>query len=489
MTVQNAALRVIKNTAALLASKAFAMVFSFIFIIYAARLLGVDGFGKYALVRGYFELFLSLSATGLSIVITREMAKRPSWADRYLNTSVVLVSILTVVASGILVTIVHVLAYASDTRAATYLACLALMPATINLVLESAFVAFEKAEYVTYGTLIENILRTVLGLIVLFLGYGLLALFVVLIIARICMLLFYLVFLSRQIAKLHWHFDWSFLKRLVRDWRVFALENWLSSLFWTLDVILLSMFHGERAVGFYAAAYRTLSLATVVAGSYTTAIFPYISRLFKESEEAFRQVSENSLKYMVAFVLPVAVIISVLADRIVILLYTVEYADSIPILGVLIWVMVLKFLNPFLSHILFARGEQRKSLQVAAISLAFYMVVCFWLTPRWGGIGAAWALLLAVGLAFCLYLDFIWRREGVSRVLLTLGRTILAATSFAVFVLLIMNIPLMLLLILAGLIYFLLLFIFRVFSSREIHLFRKMVLRGLHEASKTMQRT
>lgn len=469
---QSAALRVTKNTVALVVGRASVMLFSFAFIVYAARFLGVDGFGKYALAQAYFELFLSLSATGLSIVITREIAKRPSWASRYLSASVILVTVLTLVASGLLISLVHIFGYAPDTRAAIYLACLALLPATISLVFEAAFVAFEKAEYAAYGTMLESTLRTGLGLAALLMGYEVLALFVVLIVARICMLLFYLAFLSQQVSKLHWYFDWAFLKQLVRDWRVFALENWLSSLFGSLDFIILSFFHGELAVGLYAAAYKTLRLGSVVAVSYTTAIFPYMSRLFEESRDTLRRLSEESLKYMFALILPGVVTIAVLADRVIILLYTNEYADSVPILRVLIWVLVLRFLNPFLSHILFARGEQRKSLQVAAISLVLYVAICLWFIPRWGGIGAAWALLLAVCAAFCFYFVFVLRGEAVMRTLLTFGRTALAAASLGAFLLILRDIHLIPLLVSAGVVYVLLLLILRVPSSSDLDLFR-----------------
>lgn len=469
---QNAALRVAKNTVALFISRAFAMAFSFAFVVCAARFLGVTGFGKYALAQSYFELFLSMSATGVTIIMIREVAKRPSWARRYLSASVTLVTVLTLVASGILAILAGLFGYAPDMRAAIYLACLALLPAATSRVFEAAFVALEKAEYVICGTLLESILRTGLGLIALLKGYGLPALFVVLIVARICMLLLYLALLSRHVSNMHWHFDWAVLKQLIRDWRVFALENWLSNLFGSLDVVVLSFFHGELVVGLYAAAYKILRLGIIVATSYASAVFPYMSRLFEESTEALGRLSEVSLKYTLALVLPGVVTIAFLADRIILLLYTDEYAGSIPILRVLIWVLVLRFLNPFLSHVLFARGEQRKSLQVAAISLAVYVAISLWFTSRWGGIGAAWALLLATGVAFCLYLAFVLWGEGVIRTLLTFGRTALAAVSLGAFLLVLRDAPLIPLLVSAGVLYVLLLLILRVPSSSDLDLFR-----------------
>lgn len=476
---EDTALRVTKNTVALSVARVSVPLFSFILVVYAARILGANSFGKYVLVQTYFQLFLGLCANGLSVVVTREIARRPSWLNRYLSASIILVSVLALIANSLLVILAHVFHYAPDTQAAVYLVSLALLPATVSFMFEGAFVAFEKAQYVTYGTVLENTLRVVFSIVALFKGHGLLALFGILVATRTLMLLFYLPFLNRHVSKLRWYFEWAFLRQLVRDWRVFALENWLFSVFYRLNPIFLSFFHGELAVGPYGAAYKVLNPGSVLAYSFTRAMFPYMSRTFEESRETFRRVSEEVLKYMLVIVLSGVVVIAILADRLVVLLYTDAYADSIPILGVLIWILVPQFLSTFLSHILFARGEQTKALQVAAISLAFNLAISLWLIPRWGGIGAAWALLLAECAAFCLYFVFALRGEGAMHMLLTFGRTVPAAVGVGVFILVLRDIQLVLLLSSAIVLYVLLLLIFRVPSSSDVKLFRRIALKGL----------
>ncbi len=300
----NNVLRVSKNMSALLIGRVFDMVISFAFIVYIARYLDVAGFGKYALAQRYFELFLSLSATGLSIYITREIAKQRSALHEYLNASILLVIGLTLAANAILIAMAHFFGYAPDTRVAIYLVTIALLPATIGSIFEAVFIAFELAEYVSYGTIIESFLNTVLSLLVLFLGYGLVALFVVLIAAHLFLLIFYLICFQRKIAKIEWHVDRFFVKRVFREWRVFALENWISTIYGSLDVILLSSFGGEFAVGIYVAAAKLLRLGTIIAASYTTAMFPYMSRLFTESKNIFKHLSETSLNISSAITPP-----------------------------------------------------------------------------------------------------------------------------------------------------------------------------------------
>ena len=78
---------VTKNAAALFVGRLLVMGSSFVLVLYAARVLGLTGFGRYALARMYFDLLLTLGVTGLSILITREIARTPSHAPVYLATA------------------------------------------------------------------------------------------------------------------------------------------------------------------------------------------------------------------------------------------------------------------------------------------------------------------------------------------------------------------------------------------------------------------
>lgn len=475
----NTGLRVIKNAFALFWGRMFLLVFSVLFIIYSARLLKAQDFGEFQLVRAYFELFLSLCSAGLSNVITREIAKRTELSSQYLNASALFVIGLSLLSCLILIVLVYVMPYTSDTRNSALLACLALPPAAVAVVFQAGFLAFEKAHYISYGIVIENLFRTGVSFLALYLGYGLLTLFVILIAARIIMLVYYVVAWQKYIARLQWYFDWSFLKRLIGEWKVFAVEGWLSDIFSQLDVILLSVFQGELAVGLYSAAYRLVGFGSVVATSYTNAAFPYMSQLYEKSKEKFQQVGEKSIKYMLALVLPAVAALSILSDRVIILLFTDEYADSIPIFRIVIWVLVLRFLNPYLSFLLFAQGRQRKSLQVIVVSLIFYIAISLWLVQGWGAIGSAWALLLSTSLAFCLYFYFVMPPSRLKNMLLDFGRIALATGAVALLVIATRDLPLLVIPGIAMAAYIPLFLLLRVPSVEDMAMMRTMSQRVL----------
>src|SRR5439155_21436477 len=254
-------------------------------------------------------------------------------------------------------------------------------------------VAIGKSQYVMFGTSAEGLLFASTGLVLLSLGFGGRSLFVALVITRGSLAVLYTVLLWRRFGKLPRPGSYVFAKQLCRDWRVFACENWLANLTGYSSTIVLSVFHHEAAVGLYTAASKIVSFGTPVVTSFTSAMFPYMSRLYGESSRALRRVGEESLKYMLAAALPVVVIVAMFADRIIWILYGDRYAAAVPVLRIVIWVFVFNFVNPFVSHILFARGEQAISLRVGAVTCLVSLGLSFALIPRWGAIGAAYTVL------------------------------------------------------------------------------------------------
>jgi O-antigen/teichoic acid export membrane protein len=423
---------VTKNAAALFVGRTLMMASSFVLVLYAARVLGLTGFGRYALARMYFDLLLTLGVTGLSILLTREIAKQPSQGPIYLGTAAPLGIGVIGIASGLLFMVSPAMGYGPEIRSMLWLACVALVPASFAMLSEAVFVAIGRSHYVMFGACGEALLYASTGLLLLSLGYGGQSLLVALLATRGLLAAFYARMLWRRFGEAPRPGSYAFAKQLCRDWRTFALENWLANLTASSPAIVLSVFHREAAVGLYAAASRIVSFGTPLVTSFTSAMFPYMSRLYQESRRALRQVGEESLKYMLAAAVPGVVIVAIFADRIIGTLYGEAYAGAVPVLRIAIWVFLFNFVNPFVSHILFARGEQAVSLRVGAVTSVVSLALSLVLIPRWGAIGAASTFLASGALACCLFCAGAFRPEP-TRVLMTFGKAGLAAASLAGF--------------------------------------------------------
>lgn len=387
--------RVSTNAGMLLLGTIVRMVFAFAFVIYVARYLGVAEYGKFALTQQYYDLCTSLCATGFCILVTREAAKNLSWLSRNLVPIGAIMIALSCFAAVLLAIIAWLAGYAPDTRVAIYIASVAIIPAALATVAEAIFIALQKSEWVAVGIAVEGVVRIALWFAVLLSGYGLLSLFVVLIATRAVQLGLYWYVLARRLPPIHWRVRFVRLWTIMRQWQVFAAESCVATIYLSLDTLFLSFFWGEAAVGMYDAACKLIRLGSVVAGSFVSAIFPYMSRLYVDSRDAFHQVSQQSTKYILAISVPVVLSMSIYADRIVLFLYDKQFADSAAVLRVVAWLLVPRFLNPFLSRVLYARDHQLRTLTVSVVGLVTFLALAFVLIPQYGPVGTAWTTIIS----------------------------------------------------------------------------------------------
>ncbi len=424
-------LRTGKNASMLLAGTMTRMIASFVFVIYCADKLGVEGFGKYSIAVHYSELFLSLTATAVGILLTRDMSRWPRHTRQLMTSAVLIASVMCAFAIVAMSCVSRVFNYSSDTHQALLIASATLIPASLCAICEAVFVARERAEFLTMGIAVESLLRIALSVWLLHQGFGLLALMLVFFGVRFALLVAYLIGLKR-VGVLGWSYSQRRSLRFLNRWRIFAFENWMATIYTNLDVIVLSWISGEVATGIYSAAWKIVRLGSVVAKSYTTAVFPVMSRLYAESRDSFTRLFRHTIRVMCAIAFPVIVVVSVMPDRFIGLLYSEEYADAGPVLQVLIWVMLIDFLNPFLSHALFAQGRQDRSMRVAGISLLVNVIATYLLVYRYGAVGAAMGTVIGGFVATCCYLLAAMPKQEVLATFVLAFRVAIAAFGMGV---------------------------------------------------------
>src|SRR4051812_42560046 len=113
-----ATIRVSKNASMVLLGTVARSALMLWFVIFATNHFGPEGYGGYALTLNLFDMFLSLSATGLCILVTRETAKDDTWLSRHVGSALMIVLLLGVGAGAVLAIVSQTANYAPDTRIA-----------------------------------------------------------------------------------------------------------------------------------------------------------------------------------------------------------------------------------------------------------------------------------------------------------------------------------------------------------------------------------
>ena len=402
--------RIIKNSIFLLSARVLALFLSFFLVLAVARLLGVEGFGVYSLVISLLIIFQTISSMGIPLSVPREVAKHKEQVGKYFfNVSLAALVIAACIAGAMILT-GRILRYGSEITSCLNVLSLYLFPSAIIMVAEGIFLALEKVKMITFSNVFEHGLKLILSLLVLFLGKGILALIVVLVLVRFLTLFFNLYLLRQTIPFPRLEIDLTFCYGFLRLSITFALLYILVNIFFKIDVVILSKLRGTVDVGIYSAAYKLWEVFFLVPATVSTVVFPLLSQRFQTSREDFTRLIRKTISYLSLLVYPATVVICFLSKDIIYLLYESQFSASVVILQVVIWTMVPYVIDVILGSAILASGNQKYDVVFVGVGMLSNIGLNFVLIPPYGPLGAAVATLITMFLILGLHYHFVSRR-------------------------------------------------------------------------------
>ena len=172
------------------------------------------------------------------------------------------------------------------------------------------------------------------------------------------------------------------------------------------DLFFLRLFRNAEMVGLYAAAYTAISFLLNLGVTYSMSLLPPLTRLAGEPAQE-RQLYLASFAKVFALALPIAAGGAMLSRPLVVTLFGAPFAAAAPILAVLLGSMVITVVRDVSVVALMARKREDLLLHTVWASAGASIVLNILLVPSLGMMGAALAtvltefvrMLLAVGFA------------------------------------------------------------------------------------------
>jgi O-antigen/teichoic acid export membrane protein len=197
-------------------------------------------------------------------------------------------------------------------------------------------------------------------------------------------------------------FDLARVLEMGRESLPFALTFVIGTLYYRINGLLLNTMAPARnkvaVVGLFGAAYKFLDAATFIPQALMDPVYPALSRLVG-TEERLKSATVKAYKMLAVAAIPVAIVLVVLAEPIVVYATGPGFAGAVPILRVLALSVMFLFVNNTFIYTLNAMGRQRESTRLAVQSLVVNVVLNVLLIPQQnsfygGAMGAAWATVL-----------------------------------------------------------------------------------------------
>jgi len=466
-------LRVLRNTVAMALSIGTQRLSTFVLTLYIARALGADALGQFSIVTSLILIFQTISFLGQQQIIMREVARTPDEAGSYLvNAGFVVVGGGLLGTLGMFVT-VNVVGYESQVITYTYVAGLVLIPAVLATVAESVLQGREQMHYITVAQAISGAIKLSLALTLLYLGVGLWSVFLAIALANVALYAIYLWIMRRLLGTLAFRLNRMLIQHLLRLAGTFTVISIFGVVFKQVDVLMLGKMKDATTVGIYSAAFRLIQIGMQFLPSFMLALFPSMSEVYVRSPERLATIAEGALKLLMTFIIPLAVIVTVLAQEFILFFYGPGYQESTLVLRILIWMLVLFFANTVLFRTMLASDNERVTMRVAGVNMVSSVALNWLLIPRWGANGVAVASLCTTLIAVLQNYAYLARNLFKLDWLRLVGKPALAAALLAGLLFALRGWSVALSLPIGIAVYVALVLVLRVFSPDELNFVRR----------------
>ncbi len=470
--------RIAKNTTLMLTSQIVTYVLGFFITIYTARYLGVGNFGILSLALSITGIFVMFTDLGLGTLIVREIARDKSVADRYISNIALMKILLSILTLGMIVLTVKILGYNDAVKNVIYIITFSIMIGTFTGFLAAIFQANEKMVHI----LISNILTSVAMLVGTFIGiyYKLdLNFFAALyIIANTLIFAYIFIIYIRTFSLPKIEIDLSLWKPTLKEAWPFGITSLSAMLYTYIDSIMLSVMQGTEAVGLYSAAYRIMLIMLFIPNAVNLAIFPVMSQYYTSSKDSLKMVHERYFKYMILLGIPIGAGTTILADKIILMIFGQGFTQSIIVLQILIWTIVLTFAGASFVQLLQSTNKQLIITKISGICVAVNIVINLILIPKYSYIGASFATLITeILLVGYIILTSYKLGYGIDQriVVNDLSKVLIATLIMSATVLYFNRLNLFILVILGTLVYFIIYYLVKGIDDEDIYLIKKIL--------------
>jgi len=437
--------------------------------------LAADGYGQYAFYYALIPLIAALSDLGVGVIVTREVARERAQGARLLGDALIIKG-----AASCVLLLAVVLAAPRLLEPAPALLMILVTAAGLTDISQDVgvwlFRAHDRQDLEGLVLLVGQVLWlcgialcAALKLPVAYaigvstVGFALRAAVAAAILAR----------------ALHmpvFDFDRRRLRALIDEGLPFGFAMFTVVLYGRIGVLLLKGLATDREVAYFNVGYMLSQPLGFISSALSVSAFPSFARRAQLGGDRIGPVLRKTLRYQLVMAMPIAVGLSLLAERVIpFLFHRADFQAAAGALQVLSLGLPLIFLNLTSRYVLAALDAQRSYLSAILLGLGVNVGLSAALAGPFGAVGAALGLLGGELAVFLACQRALGRHVGLRVVLAEAVRPALAAAVMGLAVFGLRSMHLFVIPVIGAVVYVGMLFALRVFGRDELR-----VLRGVY---------
>lgn len=384
-----------KNISWVTFSQMITNICAFVWTIIIARYLGVLDYGTLSFVISFTVLIGIGNDIGMTPFTTRELSQNKQFTTKYINN--VLPFKLTLSTILLLITIlgVYLLNHNPLIIVLTFIMYLETIIISMFNFISGIFQAYENLKLASISLIIYSFSLVILTIIVSIFDLGIIPLALSYTFAYLLCLIYATYHLIKNFGVPRFEFDFKFWKNVGLKSLPFGLTIFFYTIYFSIDVVMISWIAGDYATGLYNSAYKVISVFTAFYVIYQYVIFPLMSKLYTEDMNMLKISFEQSFKYSLLILLPISVGVYFYSPFIITLIYSNEFALASVPMQILIWTVVFLFINGVATSLLNSIGEEVSVTKSYIIAAIFNVALNYFLIPKYTYIGASIATVLS----------------------------------------------------------------------------------------------
>ncbi|MBV9101060.1 MAG: flippase [Candidatus Dormibacteraeota bacterium] len=463
-------MRALRNTLLILVARVISRVIALVAVIIMGNSLGDTHFGEMQTAVTYVNLVGVFTDLGFSALYVREGARDTNSIARFFNN----VASSKVVLSVVGLPMLFGLLYLAGLRTLLLPSFAILVLSGYQLLLRNSLYAMQQLTF----EIIEIVPETAIVLLLVVLGarrgadsgYYLWAYAASYALACVY---FGIVLAAKGVLRPRWRVETKLLRPWLRGAIPLGITFIITTVYFKVDVPILQRFRPYAEVGWYTFAYKPFESLLFIPFTLRGVVFPLLSLYHRRAPDRVLFLSEKFFKALVMLGWPVTVGVFLLASQFNDLLNL--YPNSEPALQILALAIVFMFADNTFAATLNAIDKQTVFALVAVVGLVVNVGVNLVVIPRYGYIGASWAVVVTEA-ALVVVGWFVLRAQlGTINVVRSSWKSIVAGLVMGVFIYLVNphgRVALFLVVVASAVIYGVILFALRAADAEEMSLIR-----------------
>lgn len=254
----------------------------------------------------------------------------------------------------------------------------------------SIFIAREQMRFYTYAAIPNKYLQAAIGIVVLLMGGGIVAVGAAALVSSAAALV-----ISFWLAYRHYPSPLARLRPrtwlgLMRRSGLFGAQDVLAQAVMRIDTVLLSILAAGAAVGWYGASYRLIDATLFITWSIVVSATPMYTYLSDTTTPTLREIYGDSVRLVLAMIVPISVTLLVLARPIVDVAYGLhDFEPSVVTLQILALSPIFYAISNQAAALALARTNARPMVIAFGAALTLNVLVNLVLIPIWSYKAAA----------------------------------------------------------------------------------------------------